>query len=148
MKQGGIIVAFCGHCGAYVAEGSKFCSSCGKPVDSGGGQHQTNDWSYQYPVQTGDEKLLCIFCYFGPLLLIPYLMRPNSQFVRYHSNQGLVLLLMSIACSVVSIVPILGWIVAFVGGIFCFVCWIIGIVNVLRGEMKPLPVIGKIIIIR
>src|SRR5579872_4074319 len=26
---------FCGHCGTQNAEGAKFCSSCGKPVEAG-----------------------------------------------------------------------------------------------------------------
>lgn len=139
-------MAFCGHCGAYVAIDSKFCPSCGKAIDSDADQQQT----YQHPVQveTGDDKLICILCYFGILLLIPYLTRPNSQFVKYHSNQGLVLLLLAIACSIVSIIPILGWIISFVVGIFCFICWVIGIINVVKGEMKPLPLIGKITILK
>ncbi|HHU23261.1 MAG TPA: hypothetical protein GXZ52_07625 [Clostridiales bacterium] len=146
-------MAFCGHCGAYAATGSKFCSSCGKPLEAESNTYeQGNERPYQQPVarsgDTGDEKFLCILCYFGILLLIPYLTRPNSQFVKYHSNQGLVLMLLAIACSVVAVIPILGWIASFVGGIFCFVCWVIGIINVVKGEMKPLPTIGKITILK
>jgi uncharacterized membrane protein len=46
------------------------------------------------------------------------------------------------------IVPILGWIVGFFGGIFLFVIWIMAIISAINGEMKRLPVIGNIELIK
>ena len=139
---------YCDSCGAYVPDDSRFCPSCGKEAGkpSEPGYEQT---VYDTKPEVSDEKeVLAILCYFGILLLIPYLMKPNSQFVKYHSNQGLVLLVFGIACGIVGIIPIIGWIVGIVGGIFIFVCWIMGIVNVLGGKIKPLPIIGKFTLLK
>ena len=95
-----------------------------------------------------ENKMITILCYFGLFLLIPYLTKPNSKFVKYHANQGIILLLAWIACSVVLIIPILGWIVGLIGFLFLFVCFIIGIINVLNGRCKPLPLIGKFTVLK
>ena len=132
----------CGNCGAYVSEGSRFCVSCGKKTESSAPPSGQNINYTGHIVET-ERDILAVFCYMGIFLIIPYIIRPGSQFIRYHANQGLMLLLLAIACAVVSVVPILGWIAAAVAGIFTFICWIIGIVNVLKGRMRPLPIIGK-----
>ena len=96
-----------------------------------------------------DNRLICILCYCSILFLIPLLTRQDSPYVRFHSNQGLVLLLVGGAVSIVSgILPLIGWLVGAVGGIFVFVCFIMGIVNTVAGRMKPLPLIGSIVIIK
>jgi uncharacterized membrane protein len=141
----------CGHCGAYVPEGSRFCAACGREVGApSGGEYQYRPTYSQEDAANDiqDNKLISILCYFGILLLIPYLIKPNSAFVKYHSNQGLLLLLLGVACGVVSAIPVLGWIVGFVVGIFVAVCFIIGLVNVISGKMSPLPIIGKYTIIK
>jgi uncharacterized membrane protein len=145
---------YCDKCGAYISEGSRFCPSCGKDTMAGSNTSASGGTQYEQPryeqsgyrgnVVSNQSEPIAVLCYFGILLLIPFLMKPESQFVRFHSNQGLVLLILSIACGVVAIIPILGWLVSVVAGIFTFVCWIIGIVNVLSGKMKPLPLIGSI----
>lgn len=102
-----------------------------------------------YEEDAAHNKNICILSYFGIFLLIPLLSRPNSPYVKYHCNQGLVLLIFSIIVSILSNIPYLGWfIIGPFGGIFSFVCMIIGIVNTAQGQMKPLPLIGKITMIK
>jgi uncharacterized membrane protein len=157
-------MAFCTNCGANVPEGSIACPACGKEVNpappqpqyqpqqqyyAGGGYSQASGPSYQAgDADIQENKGISILCYFGILLLIPLLTKPNSAFVKYHSNQGLVLLIFSIACAVINVIPILGQIISIVGSIFSVVCFIIGIINAAGGKMKPLPLIGGITILK
>ena len=157
-------MAFCTNCGADVQPGVRFCPNCGTALAAADATSQTpkqeapkaeyhpaQDARPVYNVYTADiqdNRLLCIFCYLGLMVLIPFQMKPNSPFVRFHCNQGLVLTLFCIACAVVAIIPILGWIAAIAGGIFALVCLIIGIVNACCGHMNPLPLIGRISILR
>ena len=67
----------------------------------------------------------------------------DSAFVKFHMQQSLTLLVFAIALSVVGIIPILGWLIAFLGGILSLILFIIGIINALGGEEKELPIIGK-----
>lgn len=93
----------------------------------------------QNSVQSEDKskgfKLWALLCYLGVLVVIPYLLKKDSEFVQFHTKQGLVLLA--------------GWVLAFLPfgpilAIVLFVLSIIGVVNVLSGEMKKLPLTGDL----
>ena len=94
------------------------------------------------------NKLLAAISYIGILFLVPLLAAKDDAFARYHANQGLVLFLAGIVISIVSVIPFIGWVVALVGGIATLVLAILGIVNAVNGNMKPLPLIGGIVIIK
>ena len=105
------------------------------------------------------NKGMSILAYFGPLVLIPILAAKNSKFARYHSNQGLVLLLAAIAYGIVygilstiiyAISWRLGFIVSIIGlvSILFTVLAIIGIINAVNGRAKELPIIGKFKILK
>lgn len=68
----------------------------------------------------------------------------NDPFVKYHVKQGLILVIAHVILAVINIIPILGQIIWMVGVIFLFVCWILGLINVSKGQKKPLPLIGSI----
>ena len=90
------------------------------------------------------NQLISFLCYFGPLFLIPYLLKPESDFVKFHSNQGLLLLIASIVFEVAAgIIPFLGWIIGLLGGLFVFACFLKGLINVYHGVKAELPYIGS-----
>ena len=74
----------------------------------------------------------------------------NSPFAKFHANQQLVLLIGWVVVNLVGgMIPILGWLIILpLGNIFLLVLAIMGIINAAKGEMKPLPVIGKINLIK
>lgn len=94
------------------------------------------------------NKVIAALAYI--IFFIPLLAAKDSPFAMFHANQGLVLLLLSVAVSVLgSVIPILGWFVILpLGGLAVFVFAILGIVNALNGQMKPLPLIGGIKILK
>ena len=94
-----------------------------------------------------NNKLMGILSYIGILVLIPIFAAKDDSFVRYHANQGLVNFIVALVAGVLTAIPIVG-IVAGLVGIVCFVFSILGIINVVKGEMKPLPFIGGIEIIK
>ena len=108
--------------------------------------YQTNQPDLQqalsdvYDVST--NKGISILCYFGLFLLIPLLARPNSKFVKFHANQGLICFIAGIILSILSAIPVINILSSF-ALVALLVLEIIGIVNCCKGEMKELPVIGK-----
>ncbi len=83
------------------------------------------------------------------LFFLPLLVCPDSPFGRYHANQGLLLLLLGLGGSIVlSIIPIIGWILLPFFAIAVFIIAVIGLINGFTGKAKPLPIIGKYQIIK
>lgn len=119
-------------------------------TEAQGGDAQRSQ--YVYTETENDDvkrnKAISYLCYFGPLFLVPYLTRHDSEFVRFHSNQGLLLLLADIAINVCSAVPVIGWIIKVIGWIFVICGFIGGLSNVSKGLKKPLPVIGEITLLK
>lgn len=98
----------------------------------------------EYDEDATENMGLALLCYLGPLLVIPMLTKKDSEFVKFHSNQGLNLLLLSILAGVASFVPVIGPLASFFGGLMSFVGFFSGIFNVLGKKRKELPFIGKI----
>lgn len=91
-----------------------------------------------------DGKLMAILSYVGVLSLVPYLAEKDNKWVRYHAIQGVNLFIIEVILYIIRMIPILGWIVGWLGSIVTLVISIIGIVNVCNGEAKELPIVGKI----
>ncbi len=120
------------------------------------------------PRDVRDNKVFGIFAYLGLFVLIPMFAAPkNSKFSRYHSNQGLLLLLCNVVYSIVASllslikVPVrsfgftIGYTtpiaVSIIIGILSLpflALAVLGIVNVVRGKCKDLPFIGKFKILK
>lgn len=176
-------MTYCGKCGAQVQDGVKFCQGCGAAVETkvennaqqaqSASQPPQNDFSQkiQNLNNTADttaefdaqditsNKAMAILAYFGPLVLIPIFAAKQSKFARYHSNQGLVLLIASILYGIAysilsSIILAISWrlyfIVSIIGlvSIVITILAIIGIINAATGKAKELPLIGKFKILK
>ncbi|OGI28679.1 MAG: hypothetical protein A2288_00725 [Candidatus Moranbacteria bacterium RIFOXYA12_FULL_44_15] len=74
--------------------------------------------------------------YLGILCLIPLLAKKDSKFAQFHAKQGLVMLIGWFF----SWVPIFGWLLA----LALFIFWIMAVISVFQGKMKPLPIIGDL----
>jgi len=90
-----------------------------------------------------ENKVMAIVAYLGLIGVIVVLAtgaHNKSEFVKFHLNQSLPLMILSL----VSAIPFLGWIVA----VFVLVLWIMGIVAAANGEMKRLPLVGNMNLIK
>jgi uncharacterized membrane protein len=66
----------------------------------------------------------------------------KTQLGAFHLRQALGLILTGVAGGVAAVVPILGWIVWFLLTIGLFVLWLLGLIAALRGDMRPVPLLG------
>ncbi|GKH50738.1 hypothetical protein CE91St46_18490 [Eubacteriales bacterium] len=166
-------MAFCGQCGNQYEDSAKFCPSCGTPntgrQPSEAAAAQTAQHAYQPPIAPGapgktelrdaqENKGMAVLAYL--IFLIPLLAAKESKFARYHTNQGLVLFLAAVVYGILfsvlsSILFAVSWrlgltvtsILGLVGWAFTALA-VIGIVHACKGEMKPLPLLGGITILK
>lgn len=99
---------------------------------------------------TGIEDVKVVSALAYVIFFIPLLTNPNNDFAKYHANQGLNLLLLGLAIQVLGwILPFLGWFLILpLGMILVLVLFVMGLINALNGEKKPLPLIGKFELIK
>lgn len=121
-------------------------------MDEQTNQNQTPPVSGAGKDDAEKNKTMAIVGYIIPILFFIPLISDgkNSPFAKFHANQQLVLLIAAIVVNVVGgIIPFLGWFIILpLGSIFLIVLAIMGIINAAKGEMKKLPLIGSIEIIK
>ena len=133
---------YCPHCGAEIADDVRFCPTCGKETVA-----PVVDATPVFDAQDiADNRMLAMLGYLS-MGVLPMLGARNSAYAMHHTNQALWIFIGSLLCGLVCIIPILGWIVAAVGGLLLFIFFIIGIVRALKGSGKPLPFIEKLPVI-
>lgn len=67
----------------------------------------------------------------------------NDPFVKFHVKQAIILLIGWLVSVIIGQVPVLGWAISFVMGVGILILLLMGIINALNGEEKPLPIIGQ-----
>jgi len=99
------------------------------------------------PADVSANKVMAILAYFGILVLIPIFAAKGSKFARFHANQGLILLICSVVFYIIGrFIPGISAIIWLLN-IAVAILAIIGIVHAAKGEVKELPLVGKIHII-
>ena len=166
-------MAFCGKCGAQLAEEEKFCPNCGAAVEGGSVVDKakevlnTEDSTGEYDAKDiNDNKGVSVLSYLGILILVPWLTRKDSKFAQFHVRQGVTLLAVDIVYGILATllglikvtktqnvwgipvdIKVTPWpitLILTIGWICIAVLAIIGIVNAATGKAKKLPIIGNI----
>ena len=140
---------------------SAYGQNYGQQQQYGYGQQNPYQQAPMSPEQDAQQnKGIAWLAYLGILFFIPMVAKSDSKFCRFHSNQGLVLLIFDfivwIAAAILTAIFIgiswrLYWIASIfsaAAGITILVFVILGIVNAANGKYKELPLIGKIKLIK
>jgi uncharacterized membrane protein len=88
---------------------------------------------------------MAIIAYLGILVLIPLLTdAKNDPFVKFHTKQGLLVLIGLVLSSIIVVVPVLGWAIGSLIWIASIILMIIGIMNAANGKQEELPLVGHL----
>lgn len=78
------------------------------------------------------------------IFFLPLLVCPQSKYARFHANQALLLFIVAFAGSIIlSIIPIIGWLLIPLFTLAIFILAIMGLINGFTGKVKRLPIFGK-----
>lgn len=90
-----------------------------------------------------EGKIYAFLAYWGILFLVPLLAKKDNRFALFHGKQGLVLFIAWVVVWILAHIPIVGWfLIGPLGGIFCLVMAIIGMVQSLSGQYWKMPWLG------
>lgn len=95
------------------------------------------------PEDISKNRLWAALAYFGFLFFLPLAVCPDSQYGRFHANQGLILFLFEIAGGVLfRCIPFFGGFFLKIYGVLMFILLLIGMFNAFSGKTQELPIIG------
>ena len=113
----------CPKCGATIEDGATSCPYCGEVVSAPQAAPQVNtnpiqgerpqprientssDHTAEFTeADRRNNHVLGLVCYMGLYVLIPLLTVKKSRFVKFHANQGIVLMLANIVIQVINVV--------------------------------------------
>ncbi len=94
------------------------------------------------PADVQKNKVMAMLGYL--IFFLPLLLAKDSKFARYHANQATWVFIISLVASIVfgmvaGFLPAPLNAVSSVPSIFSLIYFVLGIMNVSKGEMKPLP---------
>lgn len=95
-----------------------------------------------------DKKTTDIVAYLTWIGLIIAFVIGDRESSKFHLNQSLVIWLAGTVAGMLSWIPLIGLLISAVGGIFCCVCWFIGLIGAIQGTEKPVPVLGQFKLIK
>lgn len=92
-----------------------------------------------------DPKWVGVIAYFWVVgWIIAYVLnKPRTAFATFHLRQALGLLVLSMAVKFVRFAPFMGHQLSSVAGTLVLIVWVIGLLSALRGEERPIPVVGE-----
>ncbi len=97
------------------------------------------------PEKTDEQKVnvemavIAYFIFFVPLLTDA----KDDPFVKFHIKQAIILIIGVVISSVISSVPLIGWLFGSILTIGILILWIMGLISAINKEKKELPIIGK-----
>ncbi len=170
-------MAFCPKCGTQIADDTQFCPSCGAAIGAQPAAEAKKAESFKEKVTESAPEFEAeeieagqgwsILAYLGIAVLFPIFLAKKNRYARFNANQGLVLLILAAAASVISsifsaissagaaagsgILIALGLILSlpfYAVSLFALVLTVIAIIAVCRKQVKSLPVVGKIKILK
>jgi uncharacterized membrane protein len=161
-------MVYCSKCGTKASDSAQFCQSCGTSIGAAVGAQQNQQpvadviaSEHEFTHSTEEERngmaIIAYILFFIPLLTGDC---KKSEFVKYHTNQGALLFIATIALAI-STQVILAILSALLLNMFAWgligiittlinLLWIvptilliIGIMNAANNKTKPLPIIGE-----
>lgn len=159
----------CKKCGLELLDDEAFCPNCGTPAAYSRSEYaptgqaaasQYKDPRSEYTVKGRDytaefqpediaeNKTLAVIGYAFPIVTIIASLDSSSKYLKFHGNQALLIALAVTLLALLSLIPIVGIIIAFICINAVFVLQFVGLIFTCQGQSKQLPLIGGITLIK
>ncbi|MEN0003581.1 MAG: hypothetical protein AAF798_05535 [Bacteroidota bacterium] len=95
-------------------------------------------------IEGTDPKVVSIISYLTIVgwIVAMILNRPKSELASFHIRQSLGILLLFTACSIIAVVPFIGWLIWAAGSLLGVLLWVVGMIGAIKEETEPVPILG------
>lgn len=90
-----------------------------------------------------ENKVLAAIGYISILCVLPLVLKPKSEFCKFHGKQGLILFIAGVINMIIGVIPVIGWIISFIAGIAILVLSLLGLLKALSGEYWEMPYVAE-----
>lgn len=94
--------------------------------------------------ETQEGKFFAAISYISFLCIISLILKKDNKFALYHAKQGLVLFVFEVAGFILSIIPVLGWLIKIFGLALFVLISLWGILEALMGNFSRIPIVSDI----
>jgi len=91
-----------------------------------------------------EGRFFAVISYISFLCILALLLKKDNKFSIHHAKQGLVLFVFESAVFILSIIPILGWLIGWLGFGLFFLFSVWGMLKASGGNYSRLPVVADI----
>ncbi len=98
---------------------------------------------YQDPRDVREGKFFAAISYLSALCIISLWLKRDNWFARYHAKQGLVLFVAQVVTFIISIVPVIGWLIQYFGAVLFLAVAVWSIIQVLAGSCHRIPFVTE-----
>ncbi|MDD2689727.1 MAG: hypothetical protein PHT41_06230 [Candidatus Omnitrophica bacterium] len=91
-----------------------------------------------------EGKFFAVISYICFLCIVSLVLKKDNKFALYHAKHGLVLFVFEVACFILSIIPILGWIISVFGLVLFMLVSLWGVLQALMGNCSRIPIVSDI----
>ena len=91
-----------------------------------------------------EGKFFAVISYISFLCIVSLVLKKDNKFTLYHAKQGLVLFVFEVAVFIISVIPLLGWLIGMFGVAVFTLFSIWGILQALMGNLNRFPLISDI----
>lgn len=91
-----------------------------------------------------EGKFFAVISYITFLCIVSLVLKKDNHFSLYHAKQGLVIFVFEVVSFILSIIPILGWLIGILSTVIFSFLSVWGILQALMGNCNRFPVISDI----
>jgi uncharacterized membrane protein len=91
-----------------------------------------------------EGKFFAIISYISFFCIVSLVLKKDNKFALYHAKHGLVLFVFEVAAFILSVIPVLGFLIRVLGLIVFTLVSLWGILQAMMGKSERIPVLSDI----
>ncbi len=91
-----------------------------------------------------EGRFFAVISYISFFCVVSLILKKENKFAVYHAKQGLVLFVFEVVAFILSMIPLLGWLIRVFGLLLFLLLSLWGVVNSLNGNYSRIPLISRI----